>query len=102
MSGSSTSPSMGMALEEAGKRKMRFVVLDRPDPIRGDILEGDVLDPDIKRLTGYFQIPTRHGLTAGEIARWVNAARNLKADLFVVTLKGWRRSLWFDETGLPF
>lgn len=94
--------TMGMALEEAARHKIWFVVLDRPNPIRGDIMEGDVLDADIKRMTGYFEIPVRHGLTVGELARWMNRVRGFKAAVKIVPVKRWRRSLWFDETGLPF
>ncbi|MCG3205873.1 MAG: hypothetical protein KCHDKBKB_02596 [Elusimicrobia bacterium] len=94
--------TMGMALEEAAKRKLRFVVLDRPNPIRGDIIEGDILDPDIRRMTGYFQIPVRHGLTVGELALWMNQTQNLQADLWVIPMRNWKRSDWFDQTGLEF
>jgi uncharacterized protein YbbC (DUF1343 family) len=94
--------TMGQALEEAAARKMKFVVLDRPNPIRGDILEGDILDSDIKRMTGYFQIPVRHGFTVGELATWMNETRRMGADLTVVKLKNWKRSMWFNETGLDF
>ena len=94
--------TMAMAMEEAAERGIRFVVLDRPNPIRGDILEGDVLDPETRRLTGYFPLPVRYGLTPGEVARWVNAVRDIGADVTVVPLRGWKRSTWFSETGLPF
>lgn len=94
--------TLGMSLEEAARRKLRFVVLDRPNPIRGDIMEGDILDPDIRRMTGYFQIPTRHGMTVGEIAHWMNETQHLGADLTVVRMSGWRRGLWYDQTGRPF
>jgi beta-N-acetylhexosaminidase len=60
--------TMGQALEEAAKHKIRFVVLDRPNPIGGEIIEGDILDSDVRRMTGYFEIPTRHGFTVGELA----------------------------------
>ena len=94
--------TMAMAMEEAAKRKLRFVVLDRPNPVRGDIVDGDILDPDIQRMTGYFQIPTRHGLTVGELATWFNQTRTPRADLVVVPMKRWARSDWFDQTGLDF
>ena len=94
--------TMGMALEEAAKRKIRFVVLDRPNPVRGDITEGDVLDPDVKRMTGYFEIPVRHALTVGEIAKWMNKTRKLGAELEIVKMKNWKRDQWYSETGLPF
>jgi len=94
--------TMGQALEEAAERKLKFVVLDRPNPIRGDRVEGDILDADIKRMTGYFAIPVRHGLTVGELAHWMNKTRGLKADLDVVRMKNWTRQMWFNETGLTF
>ncbi len=94
--------TMGMAMEEAAQRKLKFVVLDRPNPVRGDIVEGDVLDSDVRRMTGYFEIPVRHGLTVGEIARWMNKTRKLGADLEVVKLNNWKRSDWYTESGLPF
>ncbi len=94
--------TMGQALEIAAERKLRFIVLDRPNPIRGDILEGDVLDPEVKRLTGYFPIPTRHGFTVGELAEWMNKTQNLQAPLTVVKMEGWKRSLWFNQTGLAW
>ena len=94
--------TMAMALEEAARRDLLFVVLDRPNPIRGDIVEGDVLDSDIRRMTGYFEIPTRHGLTVGELAHWTNDNRALGARLKVVPLRKWKRNLWFSQTGLDF
>jgi uncharacterized protein YbbC (DUF1343 family) len=94
--------TMGMALEAAAKHKLKFVVLDRPNPIRGDIREGDVLDENTKRMTGYFALPVRHGLTVGEIAVWMNATQQLHANLDVVLVTGWKRDKWFDQTGWEF
>ncbi len=94
--------TMGMALEETAKHKLKFVVLDRPNPIRGDIREGDVLDDDTKRMTGYFPLPVRHGLTVGEIATWMNATEQLHADLSVVRMTDWKRKLWYDQAGWDF
>lgn len=94
--------TMGQAMEEAANRHMKFVVLDRPNPIRGDIVEGDLLDPDIHRMTGYFQIPVRHGFTIGELANWWNKSRNLKLDLEVIRMKNWKRDMWYNQCGLPF
>jgi uncharacterized protein YbbC (DUF1343 family) len=94
--------TMGQAMEVAAKKKLRFVVLDRPNPIRGDIVEGDILDSDIKLMTGYFSIPVRHGLTVGEIANWYNHDQELNLNLTVVKMKNWQRSLWFDQLHLVF
>ena len=81
------------AMEEAAKRRVAMVVLDRPDPIDGFQIEGPAGDASM---------PVRHGLTMGEAARALNAERQIGADLVVVPMKGWRRDLWFDETGLPW
>jgi uncharacterized protein YbbC (DUF1343 family) len=94
--------TMGMVLEEAASHKYKFLVLDRPNPIRGDIREGDVLDPQTKRMTGYFPLPVRHGLTVGEIALWMNVTQNLNADVAVIPMRNWNRALWFDQTGYDF
>lgn len=94
--------TLGMALEEAAKRQIKFIVLDRPNPLRGDIIEGDILDSSIKRMTGYFSIPTRYGLTIGELASWYNDAYEIHADLTVIKMKNWKKTYWYDQTGLPF
>jgi uncharacterized protein YbbC (DUF1343 family) len=92
--------TMGMIMETAAKRHIPFYVLDRPNPITGDIVEGPVLDSNIRSFISYFPIPVRHGLTMGEIAKIYNA--KIKADLHVIPLNGWRRDLWYDQTGLPW
>ena len=81
------------AMEEAAKRKVAVMVLDRPDPIDGFQIEG---------AAGEGSMPIRHGLTIGEAARALNAAKEIGADLTVVPMQNWRRDLWFDETGLPW
>ncbi len=94
--------TMGMALEEAKTAGVDFVVLDRPNPIRGDIVEGPILaDPNLRFLTptAYYQVPVRHGLTAGEMALWHNRSVGHRR-LSVVKLSGWKRSQWHDQTGL--
>jgi uncharacterized protein YbbC (DUF1343 family) len=95
---------MGMALEEAKKAGIEFMVLDRPNPIRGDIVEGPVLDDlRLRKLTptAYFAVPVRHGMTAGEIALFHNNEVHL-SDLKIIPMRGWRRDMWFDQTGLPW
>ncbi|OGS01230.1 MAG: hypothetical protein A2V88_02945 [Elusimicrobia bacterium RBG_16_66_12] len=96
--------TMAMALEEAGKAGIEFMVLDRPNPIRGDVVEGPILeDPTLRFVTptAYFQVPVRHGLTAGEMALWHNRTVG-HPKLTVVKLQGWTRELWQDQTGLPW
>jgi uncharacterized protein YbbC (DUF1343 family) len=94
--------TMALCMEEAAKRKIPFVVLDRPNPISGDIIEGPVLPKNIQDFTGYFPVPVRHGLTAGEMARLHKAVRGIDADLTVVPARGWTRGLFQDEAGLPW
>lgn len=96
--------TMGMALEEAKKAGIEFMVLDRPNPIRGDVIEGPILeDPTLRFVTptAYYQVPVRHGLTAGEMALWHNRTVG-HPKLTVVKLQGWKREMWRDETGLPW
>ncbi|MBI4060734.1 MAG: DUF1343 domain-containing protein [Elusimicrobia bacterium] len=96
--------TMAMALEEAKAAGVDFVVLDRPNPIRGDVVEGPILaDPSLRFVTptAYFQVPVRHGLTAGEMALWHNRSVGHQ-HLSVVKLRGWTRALWHDQTGLPW
>lgn len=94
--------TLAYVLEEAAKHGIRVVVLDRPNPINGFQIEGPTLEPELKGFTGYFPMPIRHGLTLGELARLFNDEQKIGADLTVVPMKGWRRDLWFDETGLPW
>ena len=92
--------TLGMALEEAAKQKLRFVVLDRVNPINGTDVEGPIADADKLSFIAYHQVPVRHGMTVGELAQLFNRERGINADLQVVRLDGWRREAWFDETGL--
>ena len=94
--------TMAYAMEEAAKAGLPFYVLDRPNPITGLNPEGPVLEPDLQSFFGYFAMPVRHAMTAGELARLYNSENHIGADLHVVQMEGWRRSMWFDETGLPW
>lgn len=94
--------TMAYAMEEAAKRGIEFMVLDRPNPLNGAGVEGPLLDPDRLSFEGYFPLPLRHGMTLGELARLFNAENAIGARLTVVRLENWRRSLWFDQTGLPW
>jgi uncharacterized protein YbbC (DUF1343 family) len=89
-------------MEEAAKRKIAVVVLDRPNPINGFQIEGPILDKAALSFVGYFPMPIRHGMTLGEIARLVNGENKIGADLTVVAVKNWNRDQWFDATGLPW
>jgi uncharacterized protein YbbC (DUF1343 family) len=98
--------TMSLAMEAAAEQGRRFVVLDRPNPVTGLHVEGPVLEPEFASFVGLHPIPVRHGLTVGELARMFNGqgwlARGVQAELAVVPMQGWRRSLWFDHTGLTF
>ncbi|HIE95171.1 MAG TPA: DUF1343 domain-containing protein [Acidobacteria bacterium] len=93
--------TMAYVLEAASEAGVRVMVLDRPNPIGGAV-EGPALDESLLGFTGYFPSPVRHGLTLGELARLFNTERSIGADLEVVSVRGWRRGRWFDETGLPW
>jgi uncharacterized protein YbbC (DUF1343 family) len=93
--------TLGLVLEEAARRGLRVVVLDRPNPLGGGAFDGPLPDEDlVGRFTSFWAVPVTHGLTLGELARLMNA--RLKADLTVVPCEGWRRGTLFDETGLPW
>jgi uncharacterized protein YbbC (DUF1343 family) len=94
--------TMALSMRVAGTAGVRFVVLDRPNPIGGTLVQGDVLDPKHESFIGLYPVPMRHGMTAGEIARLLVGALGVQADLRVVPADGWRRSQWFDETALPW
>ena len=94
--------TLGYLLEEAAKVKLPVFVLDRPNPIGGVDVEGPVADSDKLSFISYHTIPTRHGLTIGELAQLFNRQRNIGADLRVIKMEGWRRSMWFDETNLTW
>lgn len=94
------STTMAYAMEEAAEAGIEFWVLDRPNPINGSDVEGPPLDEKHKSFVGYLPVPVRHGMTMGELARLHNEA--VGADLRVIRMEGWRRAMWFDDTGLPW
>jgi uncharacterized protein YbbC (DUF1343 family)/CubicO group peptidase (beta-lactamase class C family) len=89
-------------MEEAAKQKIPVLVLDRPNPINGRVVEGPLMDPDLQSFTAPHPIPVRTGLTIGEFAKLAAAERKIPVSLTVVPLVGWDRDRWFDETGLPW
>jgi uncharacterized protein YbbC (DUF1343 family)/CubicO group peptidase (beta-lactamase class C family) len=97
-----TYPStMGLCMEAAAKAKIKFVVLDRVNPINGISLEGPVHKGE-STFVAFHSTPLRHGMTVGELARMFNAERGWNAQLTVIPIEGWRRDMWFDQTGLPW
>jgi uncharacterized protein YbbC (DUF1343 family)/CubicO group peptidase (beta-lactamase class C family) len=94
--------TMAYVMEEAAGRGIAVVVLDRPNPINGWQIEGPMLDEEFVGFTGYLSMPTRHGMTLGELARLFNEEMTIGCDLTVVGMQGWSREDWFDATGLPW
>jgi uncharacterized protein YbbC (DUF1343 family) len=92
--------TMAYAMEEAAKRNIAFYVLDRPNPIGGEIVEGPILDADKTNFVGYFPIPVRYGLTIGELAQFFNSENHINADLHVIPMKNWHRNYFFESTGM--
>ena len=97
-----TSPSMALSMMAAKRMGIPFVVLDRPNPIGGEIVEGAPLDPKFKSFVGMYSIPARHGMTVGELATLFNTRFDIGANLVVIPAANWTRSMWFEETGLPW
>ena len=110
--------TMSYAMEAAATVGLPFIVLDRPNPIGGQIVEGPLLEPAFASFVGRAAIPLRHGLTVGELARLFNKGTLIEedgspvrpyhlrtpigAELTVVPMEGWRREMWYDDTGLPW
>ena len=86
-------------MQECASRQLPLIVLDRPNPIGGRIVEGSVLNLQYRSFVGEAAIPMRHGLTIGELARFFNTAFQLNADLTVVSMQDWKRNFWFDQLG---
>jgi uncharacterized protein YbbC (DUF1343 family) len=91
--------TMALGMEAAREAGIPFYVLDRPNPIGGQAVEGNLLDPAFATFVGMYPIPTRHGMTAGELARLFNAEFGIGAELHVIPVEGWRRDMWLDDTG---
>lgn len=98
--------TMSLAMEAAAENGKTFVVLDRPNPINGKSVQGNILEPALASFVGLYPIPVRHGMTAGELAKMFNGqgwlAGRVKARLVVIPMEGWRRRMWYDQTHLRF
>jgi len=93
--------TMGLAMEAAAAAHIKFIVLDRVNPIGGAAFEGPLLHGE-ESFIAWHSLPIRHGMTVGELARMFNDERHIGADLTVIPLQRWRRELWMDEAGLPW
>jgi len=94
--------TMALGMEAAGEAGIPFVVLDRPNPIGGEAVQGNVLDPAFSTFVGMYPIPMRHGMTPGELARLFAGEFGIEVELHVVPAQGWRRSMLFGDTGLSW
>lgn len=94
--------TMALAMQAAAEAGIHFIVLDRPNPIGGKLVQGNVLEPEHSSFVGLYPVPMRHGMTAGELARLFNEQFEIGADLHVIPALGWKRSAWYDETRLTW
>ena len=94
--------TMTLAAEAAKKAGKKFIVLDRPNPIRDDVIEGGLIERRYRSFTGLHNVPLRYGLTPGELARFLASTGEIDADIVVVPMKGYRRDMWWSETGLDW
>lgn len=96
------SATVSFCLEAAKKYDKKVLVLDRPNPIGGNLVEGNLVEPDCLSFVGRFPVPMRHGLTMGELALLYNEVFGIGCDLEIITLTGWRRHMFFRDTGLAW
>ena len=94
--------TMALAMRACARAGVEVIVLDRPNPLGGDVVEGNIPDPAFASFVGLYPLPTRHGLTIGEAARWLALAHGLRPRLTVVPMRGWRRRMLWEDTGVPW
>jgi len=94
--------TLGFVMQVAGPLGVRVVVLDRPNPIGGEAVEGNLVNPGFESFVGAFPIAVRHGMTVGELARFFQRFCGVQAEVDIVRCEGWQRHQWFDETDLPW
>jgi len=94
--------TISYCLEAAKQAGIKIIVLDRPNPLNGVVLEGNILSSDCASFVGRYPIPMRHGLTVGELTLMLNEYFDIGCDLSIVPMKNWRRSMYFDDTDLPW
>jgi uncharacterized protein YbbC (DUF1343 family) len=92
--------TMGYCMEEAAKQGIAFYVLDRPNPINGEVVEGPMLDTDKTSFVAYFPMPVRYGLTIGELAQLFNSENHINCELHVIPMKNWHRNYFYESTGI--
>ena len=94
--------TMALAMRACARAGVEVIVLDRPNPLGGAVVEGNIPDPAFASFVGLYPLPARHGLTIGEAARWLALAHGLRPRLTVVEMRGWRRQMLWEDTGVPW
>ena len=94
--------TMAYLMQACAENRKPFILLDRPNPLGGTAVEGPMLDNRFSSFVGLYPIPIRYGMTIGELALYINSEFGIDADLKVINMRGWRRNMWFDETGLAW
>ena len=94
--------TLALCMAAAEKAGLRVLICDRPNPINGLTTEGNLIKPGFESFVGLYPVPNRHGMTPGEIARYVQQQHGVHCELDIVPLRGWRRDMYFDDTGLPW
>jgi uncharacterized protein YbbC (DUF1343 family) len=94
--------TLALAMRECARAGVRVIVLDRPNPLGGDRVEGNVPDPAFASFVGLYPLPARHGFTIGELARRFVLEEGIRCDLTVARMRGWRRAMLWEDTGLPW
>ena len=94
--------TMALAMRACGRVGVEVIVLDRPNPLGGEAVEGNIPDPRFASFVGLYPLPARHGLTIGEVARWVRREHGVRCRLTVVPMRGWRRAMQWEDTALPW
>lgn len=94
--------TLGLCMEACAAAKAKLLLLDRPNPLTGNLVDGPIADEKSLGFTAYAPIPVSHGMTLGELAKYYNGERKIGCDLEVIEMRGWNRAMWFDETNLTW
>ncbi len=94
--------TMALSAEAVTTHGREFIVLDRPNPVRGDYVQGGILDVQFRSFVGQFPVALRYGFTAGELVRYLVGTQLIKAKVKVVPMQGWKRTMWWEQTGIPW
>lgn len=94
--------TLGLIIDSLHKKNIKLVILDRPNPVSGNFVEGNVLEPEWKSFVGHLEMPMRHALTMGEVAKLKMLQEPRDVEIDIVTMKNWKREMYFQDTGLPW